>query len=54
MTIPFAWDENGRDPAIAGSLNAIRERIRPPQTGKRPIGFVMPEGKKRDKIKCMH
>ena len=34
------------DQAIAGVLNAIRELMRPPETKKRPIGFVTPQEKK--------
>ncbi len=34
------------DQAIAGVLNAIRELMRPPETKKRPIGFVPPQEKK--------
>jgi ORF6N domain len=34
------------DQAIAGILEAIRELMRPPETKKRPIGFVAPQEKK--------
>ena len=34
------------DQAIADVLNAIRELMRPPETKKRPIGFVTPQEKK--------
>ncbi|NWG87364.1 MAG: ORF6N domain-containing protein [Hydrogenophilaceae bacterium] len=33
------------DQAIAGILNAIRELMKPPETKKRPIGFVTPKEK---------
>ena len=32
--------------AIVGILKAIRELMNPPETKKRPIGFVHPEEKK--------
>lgn len=35
------------DQAIAGILEAIRELMRPPETKKRPIGFVVPEENKK-------
>jgi hypothetical protein len=34
------------DQAIAGLINTIRELMKPPETKKRPIGFVTPEEKK--------
>lgn len=34
------------DQAIAGLINAIRELMKPPDTKKRPIGFVTPQEKK--------
>jgi hypothetical protein len=34
------------DQAITGILKAIRELMQPPETKKRPIGFVWPEEKK--------
>ena len=37
------------DQAIAGILDAIRELMRPPEIKKRPIGFVTPEEKKKDR-----
>lgn len=33
------------DQAIAGLINAIRELMKPPETKKRPIGFVPPQEK---------
>jgi phage regulator Rha-like protein len=36
------------DQAIVGILNAIRELMKPPETKKRPIGFVAPEENKKD------
>jgi hypothetical protein len=35
------------DQAIASILSAIREMMRPPESTRRPIGFVTPEEKKR-------
>ena len=35
------------DQAIAGILNAIRELMKPPEIKKRPIGFIMPQDKKK-------
>ena len=37
---------DSHDQAIAGLINAIRELMRPPETKKRPIGFVTPQEKK--------
>lgn len=37
------------DQAIAGILNAIRELMKPPETTKRPIGFIAPEEKRKGK-----
>lgn len=34
------------DQAIAGVINTIRELMKPPETKKRPIGFVTPQEKK--------
>ena len=34
------------DQAIAGLINTIRELMKPPETKKRPIGFVTPQEKK--------
>lgn len=34
---------SSHDQAIAGILNAIRELMKPPETKKRPIGFVTPK-----------
>lgn len=38
---------DSHDQAIAGLINAIRELMKPPETKKRPIGFVTPEEKKK-------
>ena len=35
------------DQAIAGILQAIRQLMAPPEPSKRPIGFVVPEDKRR-------
>ena len=34
------------DQAITGLINTIRELMKPPETKKRPIGFVTPQEKK--------
>ena len=40
---------DSHDQAIAGLIDAIRELMRPPEIKQRPIGFVAPEEKKKDR-----
>ena len=42
---PYAFTEQGVA-MLSGVLNAIRELMKPPETKKRPIGFVTPQEKK--------
>ena len=54
--LPYAFTEHGaimaanvlaspRDQAIAGILDAIRRLMSPPESKRRPIGFITPEEK---------